>query len=797
VLLVLLVACHDDTLDQHLPPLPSFTYVPAPVGWPLPAPIGHLGRTQAPQVAIELGVRGPVLAPLVDTTVLSVPGAPARAIVSGTIADGTNRKAIEMNDIDAGVNVWRDTPCNGPVHGVTDKTIVCGDKPVRGIAFDGRPLWTNDLPFESMDGNHVLLGTNGFVEAVDAVTGKTLAQMKLPDGAQRAYHSCGDDAREVFIYQDGTLRRALLGDQPTTTWEIDATYLGKLEAIDACHGDTLLLLDGGETPGVRAVARATGKTVSFIAGATGWWPARDGSDNVEVATASGITVWPRDLSTSIGMAPGSMPGLGPLIAQRGDRRLVEATDAYSVLLDKRGVVAFMPENPGSAALGDHAIMTSYSAAYHALRRLAVPERIARAPHLVAPSRGVALPAELRDVPELSPVGATIETKLFDQPQDRTIALTASAFDPSDASTLYVAGPNPAEDKQGALVAFDLRAKRERWRVVDTCGVTKYPAIAVTHDVIACGAGLDHETPFRAPSSAVYAYSHTGTPLWTWKARAAMLLGAGGDVVLVSDGLVAHVLDAATGRDVFQMSTSLAVAIADPMWGTIVISAERNRLVARTSRASFLPMWSLAVDGVVTRTQVTGDSVLVTLADGDAYRVRAADGAVTAMPAIGGEWQAFDDALVSSTKSAPAYRQVPQRTAPDATPAPGGETGTDSDEPQPPRLWQPIPVPTDDMDQRRTGQLVIYDPSGGVRARNDYLTPSEGVVVGGPRGAANSPFVIEVGEGRASYLVVDPATGNPIRRIETDVGRANLFSTIIDGTPITGAVSAYPLRITLF
>jgi hypothetical protein len=798
-LLALLVACHDDSLEQHLPNPPAYTYAPAHVGWPLPKPMGHLGRTQAPQVAIDLGVRGPALSLLVGTSVWSVPG--GRALVSGTIADGTKRHAIEMIDIDGGTQLWRDTLCD-QVMGVTDTAIICGSKPVRGISFDGKPLWVNEQPYESMTGERIAVGNEGHITIIEAATGRALSDAVLPGGVHRVYATCGAEGRELFVYLDGKLDR-ILGATPKIAWTIEDSDLAidTLGAASACEGDTILVMKYGTPGGLLAISRETGKTVHAIADAQGWWPARDGSANIEVSTTSGITLYPRDLSAPIGPAPGAVPGLGALVATRGDKRLVRATEDYAVLLDKQGVAAFLPLRSRSAALGERAIVAPLEQS-RSVYRFAIPERIAHAPRILAPSKPVALAAELRDTPTATPIVTTFETGLFDLDL-RGSAAAGVAFAPTDPATLFVVTPSGESERGNGLLAFDLRTKKERWRTLDTCGDGDFPAIAVTHDLVVCGNAFGDVDRVRPAGMAVTAYSHEGHEIWWWKATAAVLLGASGDLVMVSDGHAAYILDAANGRVLFELPTHLVEAVPDPQWGTVIISAERDRLVARTERAGFLPMWSLAVDGSVLRLERSGESVLVTLADGDAYLVRAATGAITPLPAIGQEWYAFDDELASLAPSSPAFRDVPLRAAPIVTPKPASpkRAKADSDEPLPPRLWEPIPVPTDGLTE--TGQLTFYDATGAIRARNDYLMAGYSAnhrdrrLQLYKRGAPGSPFVISGGPEGGSLLVLDPTTGEPVRHVVLDRGWNVPFSTIVDGAPITGAVAVYPLRVSLF
>jgi hypothetical protein len=58
--------------------------------------------------------------------------------------------------------------------------------------------------------------------------------------------------------------------------------------------------------------------------------------------------------------------------------------------------------------------------------------------------------------------------------------------------------------------------------------------------------------------------------------------------------------------------------------------------------------------------------------------------------------------------------------------------------------------------------------------------------------ASSPGLREV-------LVIDPRTGDPVRRVQLaeDAAPGLVFGTIVDGTPVAGAVLQAPLRVVIF
>jgi len=96
------------------------------------------------------------------------------------------------------------------------------------------------------------------------------------------------------------------------------------------------------------------------------------------------------------------------------------------------------------------------------------------------------------------------------------------------------------------------------------------------------------------------------------------------------------------------------------------------------------------------------------------------------------------------------------------------------------------------------QLALFEPSGAVRARDDYsLAPP--VVFATARGPAGSPFVVGYGPGSREVLVIDAAAGDPLRRVELgdDAAAARPFSTVVDGKPLAGVVLPNPMRVVIF
>ena len=216
-----------------------------------------------------------------------------------------------------------------------------------------------------------------------------------------------------------------------------------------------------------------------IDGIGGWWPARDGSAWLEVATPLGIARYPRDLAAPAVQLGG--PALGELVALRGDRRLVRATPSTAVLLDAGGVRATSPLAALGAALGDTALIASSwnGSPGETVRRLALPAAAAPRAAAAGDAGGVTVAAELRDLPAVLPLDVA---GAMAQADTGMPGVSAHAIDPADGAALYAialesrrAGRGGARDlaaRAGAgsasTAAAPARRSRSRWRATSSC-----------------------------------------------------------------------------------------------------------------------------------------------------------------------------------------------------------------------------------------------------------------------------------------------------------------------------------------
>jgi hypothetical protein len=754
----------------------AWTYAPPALAWPIGEPTARIGRGQAPQVVHRTGISGQPGRALTLPTVWQVPGdGAARAIVAGR--DGA-QGAVELVDIDRGAVVWRDTAsCAAPVVGVTAAGAVCGDAHgVRVLGFDGKLRWRGDDAFVALDGERIVLAPAGGGVTVHDTANGTDAHGDLPKGVDAAHviAACGERARELFATtEDGKLVRVAddAKGNPAIAW---TTPVGGVFAIDACRGDNVVVTastEGGTA--LVALARATGKVAARVDGVRGYWPACSDRDRLEIATATGVASWPRDLAgepTAV-----ALPGLAQLLAQRGDRRLVRATPTTAALLDRSGLRAYVPLAELGAALGDHHVLASswLASPGNSVRRFAIPEPWGRP--LRIPSthgRGVGVPAELRDLPPLASLEHARE--ILGPPLSR---LAAIALDPERPEVLYALADR-------AIARADLGTRAWTWTRDDTCGATAF-ALAVGRDVVACAAS--------GPPASVRAIGKDGSPLWRWETANVDAVEAAADVVLAFDADRLTVLASEDGRVLATLAaddgSAVRAAALDVAGTPVLVTFERGQLIARLPRAAMLPAWSLAVDGVVARLSPAGDGVLVELEDGDAYRVDARTGKAVALPGLGLTWRAAGDLVLGGAPgepTPPAVMPVPPRVI--AKPRPLHES---PENPAP--IGTPWPVPPQLGPE--AWQLTLYELSGALRARNDYSV--DGAVLGAPRGPLGSPIVVPFGR-RDEALVIDAARGDPVRRVHLAVGESGAwFATVVDGKPVAGVVLANPLRLVLF
>ena len=825
---------------------PTTWVYPPPVGLPLGAVHGRLGRGQTPQPIVELGIAsagGPEAAagrgPLRQPTVWPIPGdGPARAAIYGSEDDHT---AIDLIDIDRGRVVWRDTTaCAAPIVAAAAGVIVCADLVgTRAVGLDGALRWSTPSAFVAATEGRIAVSAAGELVVLAAATGDELSRLTLPRGvaATAIAASCGDGGRELFAVTAGSwLQRISDGKAgPQVAWSVALGPAVLVRVIDACdHATIVVSVAGAAGSSLVAVDRETGALAGQIDGALGWWAARDGTDRLEIATGLGIASYAYDLAGEpVPVVPVGVP-LHELVAARGDRRLVRASPRTAVLLDRAGVRGYLPLAATSVALGDTSLLAAGIATEaggaglassagadpprssgETVHRFALPPRWAR--HLRPPPRGagIALDAELRDLPPVLPLEAGAAIAL---PDTGMYAVTGHAIDPSDGAAVYAIAVD-RDGERAAVARADLAAKQWRWQRVDGCGPGAPVAIAVAREVVVCGA-----SGTGTALASVRATSRDGVARWAWSAETLDAVTAGGDAIIVHHAGRITVLDARDGRTLGHVASDdgaavrAAIVVLDGKQqanadgrergpgriagATLVITAEHGRVVARLGVGGLLPVWSVAVAGVVRALATAGEGVLVVLEDGDAYRIDARTRAVIGLPGVGLTWRAAADVVTGDTLGGPIPGVVPPPAPPPRLPVPTPPQVARRPLPiergeiiPPPPMSTPIPPPPPLGD---SWQLTLYERTGGLRARNDYAldAPIAPPVAGG---TAGSPLVIAYGPGLREVVVIDSRTGDPLRRVQLpdDAPPGAVFGTVVDGAPVAGALLASPLRVVVF
>ncbi|MBV8758206.1 MAG: hypothetical protein JO257_13045 [Deltaproteobacteria bacterium] len=755
---------------------------PGPAAWPLGEVTGRIGRGQAPQPVVREGIEGAFASALLSPTAWAVPGA-STAVVYGS---DRGKPAVELLDIDRGVIAWRDgATCAGPVVGVTDAAIVCSDvKGTHALGLDGKPRWSHEASFIAMTEDRVVEA--GADEAVisDAGTGDEIARVKMPAtvSATAIVASCGDAGRELFaVGPDGKLAHIVEGQGgPKVAW---AAPVGTVVGIDACTGTSVLVTastDAGTT--LVAIDRAKGTITGRVDGVRGYWAARDGTDRLEVATPAGVLLRARSLDDA--GVPLPLPVLGELLARRGDRRLVRATPSTAALLDRNGVRAYLPISELGAVLGDDHVLAASWLGSQGLtaRRLRIPPRYRRTLRVVPKSSPVGVPAELRDLPAPGELTAGVA-----KPNAAMQSAPAMALGGED---VYVAAldADPDDNRPSGLARFDLHTKTWRWLRADGCGPGTPIAIAVARDVVACAA--------RGKGGTVRASSRDGTPRWEWHGDAIEDVRAAGDVIAIADADRLHVLAAADGHVLAELASDdggpARAAVLDVGGMTMVVSAERGRVVGHLAHIELTPAWSLEVAGVVAQILPSEGGALVVLEDGDAYRIDARTGVATALPGLGLVWRAPGNLVTGEAAGGPIPPSPLPTPAPPPRPkAPVGKPPPVDPNFTPPPIATPWPPPPPMPD---SWQLTLYELTGGLRARNDYALPPP---IALSQRSGDAPFVVVSGAAAREALVIDPRRGDPLRRVHLPDEAASAFSTIVDGAPVTGVVLAKPLRVVLF
>ena len=615
--------------------------------------------------------------------------------------------------------------CGAPVVGVGAFGVVCGDD--HGVkAFDWNGKATWSSTLPFVTISHTRVVV-GAGSVLDVATGSEQYVVRLPSAA-RAIAACD---REVFaVLADRRLARFTMKQ----LWAVATAKADTIVGVDACEATILVMVAGDRGPALVALDR-DGKLLGRIDDVRGFWPARDDANALEVATKTEVTRCDRNLARC---QPLDLPLLGPQLARHGERRLVRATPTTAVLLDRNGVRAYVPLGESGAVMTDDNVFTG-------TRLFGLPGPWLRALNVPATPHTVMVPAELRDLPP--------------------VVTAEGSGSGGIVHGIAIVGAHLYAATQDGVDQLDLATLKWGWHVADA-------PVSIA---------ADGEIVVYATATKIVALAPDGGK--RWEVPGTGVVEAAGDIVLVKRGAGARVLDAVTGALVATLASGDGAPVRATTFeldgAAIVVRYEQNRVTARLPDARMVPLWSVEVAGVVAGLSRSNDGVLVALEDGDAYRLDAHTGDAVAIAGIGLAWHASGDAITGEALGGP----VPGAIKPPLLPP---EVYKPTDLEQAPAIATPWPPPPP---MTASWQLTIYDPSGGVRTRNDYAVT--GATPGLRIGAA--PFVYVSGR---TALVIDPVHGDPLRRVELPDNGA-VFSTIVDGRAIVGTILAAPLRAVAF
>ena len=123
----------------------------------------------------------------------------------------------------------------------------------------------------------------------------------------------------------------------------------------------------------------------------------------------------------------------------------------------------------------------------------------------------------------------------------------------------------------------------------------------------------------------------------------LVRGADRAAVRRADGLELASVRSASGG-------AVPAALMSAGGATLLVSVEGASVVARWPAAGMLPVWAVAVEGVVLELRAAGAHALVVLEGGEAYTLRGVDGHAASLPAEAERWFVTGEGLLAMTRS---------------------------------------------------------------------------------------------------------------------------------------------------
>ena len=694
--------------------------------WPPVTPRHAFGRGHPPQRALPLALPAPHAMPHGVARVVPVGGdGPAIAVVEG-VPDPDGFVPIELVEIDAGVVRWRsERDCRGPVAFAHLTGVVCGDaRGVATIATEtGDVRWSRKEPLVFADRAGVVVATGEHeVTPIDpAGTAEPAVLLPTSVRATDVRARCG---RDLWAASEGALHRlddgrlvwsARIGDvvsiapcddvvvvavappppppPPPVDGAAAAPEPPRVEPSprDRRRGRTrrrgrrtpppsvqdvapgpsgvaapapppIALVDPAPAIVLVALDRASGERLGGPVRARGTWPARDGSNDLELATAAGIERRPRDLSPGVVLA--DTPVLGALLARRGDRLVVAGPPAAAAIggaadgiaptlyvLDSAGVRARLAAPASSAAVGDAYVLAAGARGDGDVVRIAVPP-------------GRPPPGEPQPTPSPQPPVHRVVLAEPTAPPAPRIAPTDDAMilrvvvDPLSPTVVWALAVGPSG--AGLVARIDLLAAHVD-RFADACPPGPPADLAIGFATVAC----------LGASGSVRAVATDGTHAWEWTAPAVAggppAISAAGAGYVVTRGAQTTILHALVGSVRAAYRTpgggmpATAVALEVGTTGATA-AVELGAIVTRAHDAPLAPLWSTTPRAPVVGLAATSTDLLAVLAGGDAYLLDPATGTARALAAAAPRWWIAGDLVLAelSVDDGVAVRAFDQR-----------------------------------------------------------------------------------------------------------------------------------------
>jgi outer membrane protein assembly factor BamB len=703
--------------------------------------------------------------PLRATSVRPIERRPLAAI-SGIAAAGP---VIELVDVDRGEVRWRNESCAAPaVHTTEDRIICAGWQGVKGLSVDdGSELWSSPVMFRAAHLRYVL-GRDSedpmLASVIDSQTGDTVAELIAPpdDGFDDAHAICPTDRGfDVYTWNDaGDLRKLSFGRSRGAPATGRRAWRRRLPMAPAKHelcGSPALVevpIPGSSERTLHALSPRSGNDQARPLKVRGWWLAPDGG-GIETSTADGIQKRSRQLEDEGVLVDGV--ALGRLVARRGALRLVRAMTGTLALVDDDGLRAWLgaPARVDRAVLAETRLLAGswlsppQSNADTALLYELPRERSAGAPPEAA--RGPTSIPEPK--PQKVPPRPPGEPAIYRKRDAGTHAVSRFAIRGDRLYAVALEG-RPSAKRGAGVAAFDLAARRWQWHATDACapraGVT---GLAVADAVVVCAASEVHPGPGH-----LWAVDRsTGESRWKLELPTVDAVDAAGSAVVASYGPRALVVDATSGERLFELLSDnghlprITPVVAGDQ--TLVVAVETGGLlVARRAVAGGEVVWAARVNGYIYRLTPTATGVAVLMSTGELLLLDAATGEAKALPERSTMWEL------------------------------------------PPRSDRIVdtPVGTEGVSVLRAFGLGAGEQFRASLAITPPLRLSDNRGPGAPL-----VFLSHRGDGR--IITVDPDSGRVTASYHDppQMVPGAVFSAIVGGRPIVGALLARPLAVALF